>query len=93
MSEMLSAVKRSMHLSGNDMDDELNDDIASALEDMQRVGVTAAVDETDSPLVRRCVEMYVKWQHGYMGEPDRFHKHYQHLRDSLSQGSDYNVED
>lgn len=92
MSEMLNAVKRSMHLSGNDMDEELSDDIASALEDMQRVGVTAAVDNADSPLVLRCVEMYVKWQHGYMGEPDRFHKHYQHLRDSLSQGSDYNAE-
>lgn len=92
MSELLNAVKRSMHLSGSDMDDELNEDIDAALEDMQRVGVTAAVDNTDSQLVLRCVEMYVKWQHEYMGEPERFQRNYQHLRDSLSQGSDYNAE-
>lgn len=92
MSEWLNAVKRSMHLSGSDMDDELNEDIAAALADMQRVGVTAAVETDNSPLVLRCVEMYVKWQHGYMGEPERFRSHYEHLRDSLSQGSDYNAE-
>ena len=93
MSELLDAVKRSLHLSGDDMDDELNEDIAAALEDMQRVGVTAAVENTDSQLVVRCVEMFVKWQHGYMGEPERFQRHYKHLRDSLSQGSEYNAED
>lgn len=89
---MLDAIKNALHITGNDMDSELSADISSALEDMRRVGVTAAVSETESPLVIKCVELYVKWQQSYLGEPERFQKHYERLRDSLSQGSDYNAE-
>ncbi len=89
---MLETIKNALHLTDSDMDDELTADISSALEDMRRVGVTAAVSETESPLVIKCVELYVKWQQSYLGEPDRFQKHYERLRDSLSQGSDYNAE-
>lgn len=89
---MLETIKNSLHITGNDMDSEISADISSALEDMRRVGVTAAVSETESPLVIKCVELYVKWQQSYLGEPDRFQKHYERLRDSLSQGSDYNAE-
>ena len=90
---MLEYIKNALHITDNDMDDELTSDISSALEDMQRVGVTAAVSETDNPLVIKCVELYVKWQQSYLGEPERFQKHYERLRDSLSMGSDYNAED
>lgn len=88
---MLTAIKNALHLTDDDMDDEIEGDIASALEDMRRVGVTAAVAESDSPLILKCVELYVKWQYGYMGQPERFQSHYERLRDSLSQGSDYNA--
>ena len=90
---MLETIKNSLHLTDSDMDDELTADISSALEDMRRVGVTAAVSETENPLVIKCVELYVKWQQSYLGEPERFQKHYERLRDSLSMGSDYNAED
>lgn len=89
---MLETIKNALHITDNDMDDELSSDISSALEDMRRVGVTSAVDSTDSNLVKKCVELYVKWQQGYLGEPERFRQHYEHLRDSLSMGSDYNAE-
>lgn len=89
---MLEEIKIALHLSGNSMDTELNSDISSALEDMRRVGVTAAVSDTESALVIKCVELYVKWQHDYLGQADRFRQHYERLRDSLSQGSDYNAE-
>lgn len=90
---MLETIKNALHLTDSDMDDELTADISSALEDMRRVGVTAAVSETENPLVIKCVELYVKWQQSYLGEPERFQKHYERLRDSLSMGSDYNAED
>lgn len=91
-STILTAVKTALHITDSDMDDELTSDISSALEDMRRVGVTAAQDDTESPLVIKCVELYVKWQQAYLGEPERFQKHYERLRDSLSMGSDYNAE-
>ena len=90
---MLETIKNALHLTDSDMDDELTADISSALEDMRRVGVTAAVSETENPLVIKCVELYVKWQQSYLGEPERFQKHYERLRDSLSMGSDYNADD
>ena len=89
---MLETIKASLHLTDNDMDTEIGSDIASALEDMRRVGVTAAVAECDSPLIIKCVELYTKWQLDYLGEAERFQRHYERLRDSLSQGSDYNAE-
>lgn len=91
-STILTAVKTALHITDSDMDDELTSDISSALEDMRRVGVTAAQDDTESPLVIKCVELYVKWQQAYLGEPERFQRHYERLRDSLSMGSDYNAE-
>lgn len=89
---MLEYIKNALHLTDGDMDDELMTDISSALEDMRRVGVITAVDSTSSSLIKKCVELYVKWQQGYLGEPERFRQHYEHLRDSLSMGSDYNAE-
>ncbi len=89
---MLETIKAALHLSGDDMDVEVNSDISSALEDMRRVGVTTAVPDTESALVIKCVELYVKWQYDYLGQADRFRQHYERLRDSLSQGSDYNAE-
>lgn len=89
---MLEYIKNALHLTDNDMDDQLTADISSALEDMRRVGVTSAVDNAESSLVRKCVELYVKWQQDYLGDAERFEKNYERLRDSLSQGSDYNAE-
>jgi len=91
-STILTAVKTALHITDDDLDDELSAYISEALEDMRRVGVTAAVDDTDSPLVIGCVVLYVKWMESYLGEPERFQKHYERRRDSLSQGSDYNAE-
>ena len=91
-SAILTAVKTSLHVTDNDLDDELNGYISEALEDMRRVGVTAATDDTESPLVTGCVVLYVKWMVSYLGEPERFRSHYERRRDALSQGSDYNAE-
>ena len=91
-SAILTAVKTALHVTDSDLDDELNAYISEALEDMRRVGVTAATDDTESPLVTGCVVLYVKWMVSYLGEPERFQKHYERRRDALSQGSDYNAE-
>lgn len=89
---MLETIKDALHLTDEDMNDELMLDIAAALEDMRRVGVTSANDTAESPIIKKCVELYVKWQVDYLGQAERFQKHYERLRDSLSQGSDYNAE-
>ena len=92
LEQMLEQIKNAVHITDNDMEQELLSDIFSALEDMRRVGVTAANNDTTSPLMIKCVELYVKWQIDYLGQAERFQKHYERLRDSLSQGSDYNSE-
>lgn len=89
---IMTAVKTALHVTDNDLDDELNAYISEALEDMRRVGVTAATDDADSSLVTGCVVLYVKWMVSYLGEPERFRSHYERRRDALSQGSDYNAE-
>ena len=96
---LTASVSRSMHLSDEEAEYELREDIMAALEDMYRVGINAVDVVCDagspkqiSPLLTRCVEMYVKWQHSYLGEPERFRQHYERLRDSLSMGSAYNAE-
>lgn len=91
-SSILTAVKTALHITDNDMDDELGAYIAEALEDMRRVGVTAAVDSTEVPIVIGCAVTYVKYQTDYLGQGERFYEHYKRQRDSLSQGSDYNAE-
>ncbi len=99
LDRLSTMVSRSMHLSDEDAGYDLREDIMAALEDMYRVGITAVDVIGDagspkliSPLLTRCVEMYVKWQHSYLGEPERFRQHYERLRDSLSMGSAYNAE-
>ena len=92
LEQMLEQIKNAVHITDNDMEQELLSDIFPALEDMRRVGVTAANNDTTSPLMIKCVELYVKWQIDYLGQAERFQKHYERLRDSLSQGSDYNSE-
>lgn len=89
---MLEAIKAALFITDSDMDSVITADIAAAIEDMQRVGVTAADIGSNSGLIIKCVELYVKWQIDYLGQAERFQKNYERLRDSLSQGSDYNSE-
>lgn len=87
----LEEIKRAMHITDEYMDGELVSDIYSAFEDMQRVGVAAASGNINSRLVKKCVELYVKWQHDYLGQGEQYRKNYERLRDAMSQCSDYNT--
>lgn len=90
---MLEAIKAALFITDSDMDSVINADIAAAIEDMQRVGVTAAVESSESPSVTKCVELYVKWQRNFLGLGDQFRKNYEKKRDGLSQCGDFNADD
>lgn len=90
---MLEAIKAALFITDSDMDSVISADIAAALGDMQRVGVTAAVESSDSPCVIKCVELYVKWQQDFLGLGDQFLKNYEKMRDGLSQCGDFNADD
>ena len=79
-----------MHITDEDMEIELHSDILDAIEDMQRVGVAAA-SESKSRMVKKCVELYVKWQHDYLGQGEHYQRNYERLRDAMSQCGDYNT--
>lgn len=89
---VVQRIKNTLHITDEEIEHELMPEILSAIEDMQRVGVTAADIGSNSGLIIKCVELYVKWQIDYLGQAERFQKNYERLRDSLSQGSDYNSE-
>lgn len=80
-----------MHITDEDMEIELHSDILDAIEDMQRVGVAAASESNNSRMVKKCVELYVKWQHDYLGQGEHYQRNYERLRDAMSQCGDYNT--
>ena len=85
---MLNAIKQSMRISH----DVLNDDILRNIEicklDMEMKGVYCK--ETDK-LYQKACELYYKWQTDYMGKGEQFEKSYYSLRDAMALCGDYNV--
>jgi hypothetical protein len=86
----LADVKVHLRITGNTLDTELNDLIASALLDLKISGVNSfAIDETD-PLIKRAIVLYCKTHFGYNNpDAERFGKSYDLLKAHLSMSGDY----
>lgn len=92
---MLNAIKKSLRITHNVLDDDINSTISAALLDMSRVGICAkniSVDEPSSydSLELKCVELYCKWNFDYQGKADLWFKAYENLRNAMSLCGDYN---
>ncbi len=87
---MFEAIKKAMRMSGNALDDEIKDNIETALLDMSRVGVVIEDAENPDRLVKKCVEFYCKAEMNYLDKSDEFKKRYEKLRDALSLCAKYN---
>ena len=85
---LLDVIKESLRRTDDDIDESLQADIDAALEDMGRVGVVITEGE-ETPLIIKCVDLFVKGQIDYLNQGERFMLHYRRLRDSLSLSESY----
>jgi len=88
---LLDAVKKSLRISSDDFDDEVQDLIDAAKADLILSGVSSEKVNTDTDvLIKRAVTCYCKANFGY-DNPDssKFEISYNSLKSHLSLSSDY----
>lgn len=93
--ELLKAVKDSMRIKHNALDDDISDDIETAIADMVRVGINPYSNtkkRTLKPdrLVNKAIELYCKGQADYKGKGQQYEASYEKVRDAMSLCGDYN---
>lgn len=79
-------VKKSLRVSHDALDDEIERNFQTCLRDLSRVGVDPAID---SPLIDKACDLYCKWQQDYQGKAEMYRGNYEQLRDSLSLSEEY----
>ena len=88
---LLTAIKKSMRVTHNQLDSDFTAKINAALAEMSRVGIsipeTVNVD-SDFLLVTGC-EMYVKWMDNYEQRGEEYRRAFRQVRDSLAMSSGY----
>lgn len=88
---LLEKVKLSARISGNAFDDDVQDMIESAREELVQSGVSRKMADSDEdPLIIRAVKIYVKANFG-IDSPNayRFQQSFESLKRHLSMAGDY----
>lgn len=88
--ELVSFGRSCLRITTQSRDDEIRQVMAACLLDLKNGGVV--VIDTDDPLIRQCMKLYLKSQFGYDANAERFSQAYEHLKFSLSLSGDYNKE-
>lgn len=84
---MLDKIKKSLRISHNKLDDDIQSNIDACLLDLAIAGVnTIIVDE----LIMQAIKFYCKWQYDFCGNADRYEKAYYNLKMALALCGDYN---
>ena len=93
--KLLNAVKLSMRVTHNQLDNDFEAKINAALAEMTRVGidVPAEVDVDKDFLIVTGCELYVKWMDNYEGNGEIYRRSFKQLRDSISMSSGYKADD
>jgi uncharacterized phage protein (predicted DNA packaging) len=87
---MLDKVRKSLRITHNALDDEIQDLIESALLDLQLSGVQKT--EITDPLIIRAVTIYCKANFGFDNpDSEKLNQSYTSLKTHLSLAGDYNV--
>lgn len=86
MSISTEDIRKSMRMSHDALDNEINRNIQACLHDLKRAGVDG---EKGGPLIDKACELYCKWQQDYQGKADRYKRNYDELRDAMSLAGDY----
>ena len=85
---MISAedVRKSMRISHERLDMEIQKIIVTCLSDLKRVGVDIRKDDV---LLDKACELYCKAQFDYQGRAGEYQKNYEMLRDGMSLSGGY----
>ena len=83
---MLDKIKKSLRISHNKLDDDIESNIQACLLDLTIAGVNAKIEDE---LITQAVKLYCKWQYDFFGNADRFEKAYYNLKMSLALSGDY----
>ena len=86
---MLDKVKRTLRITSDMWDEDLNDLIDAGLKDLGIAGV--ANTETADPLVIRAVETYCKLHFGEPENPDKLKASYDEQKAQMSTATGYTV--
>lgn len=82
----LDDMKKSLRISHDALDDEINDTMQAAVLDIQREGISADVD---NELTDMLIKLYVKWQLNYMDKAEQYQKNYIALMQSMALSEGY----
>lgn len=85
---MVDAIKKTIRISHNGMDEEIADNIEVCRMKLTMVGVYC---KNNDKLFQKACELYVKWQCDYQGKGERYEKAFYSLRDAMALCGDYNV--
>lgn len=87
---MLDKIRKSLRITHNALDDEIQDLIESAILDLQLSGVQKT--DSDDPLIIRAVTTYCKANFGFENpDSEKLNQSYTSLKIHLSLAGDYNV--
>ena len=91
---MIIQVKKSLRMTGDVLNDDIQKNISAALLDMRRVGInTDKVNPSDpnsyDALTLSCVEFYCKWIYNFLQRGPEWQAAYIRLRDSMALCGDY----
>lgn len=86
---MIETIKKSLRISHDALNDEINNNIEICKMDLNISGVYYT--DTDE-LFKKACELYIKWQFDYMGKGELFEKSYRSLKDAMALCGDYNVQ-
>lgn len=91
---MIIQVKKSLRMTGDVLNDDIQKNIGAALLDMRRVGInTDKVNPSDAnsydALTLSCVEFYCKWIYNFLQRGPEWQAAYIRLRDSMALCGDY----
>lgn len=90
---LLDDVKQALRVSSAALNQEIEDLIASAKEDLQISNVDAETLTDEDPLIKRAIITYCKANFGYNNhDADRFMAAYESLKSHLSLSADHVVE-
>ena len=85
---MVNAIKKTIRISHDGMNEEIDDNIASCRLELNMAGVYCVDNDL---LFRKACELYVKWQCDFQGKGERYEKAFRNLKDAMALSGDYSV--
>lgn len=91
---MLEDIKKTLRVSGNDLDTEIQDLIDAAKSDLKLSGVLESKITDTDPLIKRSITVYCKANFGYEDTKltERFEQSYIMLKQHLTLSQEYTIE-